>query len=179
MPRHRGEAAAESRHCLRRCCCARAREAAIVRAASAWPRNCGRPSEAQPAIVLAPTVLVRVRVRVRVNRPSLNPDRSRNPSPSPSPSPNPNANQVLAAFGSPQCCDQLSEAHAAIARPMHRSWPGYDWGLGQGLGLGLRFGLGFGLRIRGRDRVRDRVRVDLHDRPTSYPCPCPCPYPYP
>ena len=64
-PRHRGEAAAESRHCLRRCCCARAREAAIVRAASAWPRNCGRPSEAQPAIVLAPTVLVRVRVRVR------------------------------------------------------------------------------------------------------------------
>ena len=70
MPRHRGEAAAESRHCLRRCCCARAREAAIVRAASAWPRNCGRPSEAQPAIVLAPTVLVRVRVRVRDDRPT-------------------------------------------------------------------------------------------------------------
>ena len=97
MPRHRGEAAAESLHSLRRCYCAPVSEAAIVLAASGKPRNCGRGSEAQPAIVLAPTVLVRVRVRVSRPKPSPNP--SRNPSPSPSPSPNPNANQVLAAFG--------------------------------------------------------------------------------
>ena len=47
------------------------REAPIVRAASAWPRNCGRASEAPPAIVLAPTVLVRVRVRDDRPNPAL------------------------------------------------------------------------------------------------------------
>ena len=108
MPRHRGEAAAESLHSLRRCYCAPVSEAAIVLAASAWPRNCGRGSEAQPEIVLAPTVLVRVRVRVRVNRPNPSPNRSRNPSPSPRPSPNPNPKQGWDTAPWPPACAAAS-----------------------------------------------------------------------